>query len=56
MAKVCLPADSRVYAELAFREKAKLRHRRARMSFSRKLEVLDQMREWAREIAKFSRT
>ena len=56
MAKVCLPADSRVYAELTFHEKAKWRHRRARMSISRKLEVLDRLRERAREITKFSRT
>ena len=56
MAKVRLPADSKTYAELVFREKEKWRCRQARMSFSRKLEVLDQLREWAREIAKFSRT
>ena len=56
MAKRHLPADSRAYAEPVFREKAELRRRRARMSFSRKLEALDRLREWAREISKFSRT
>ena len=56
MAKVRLPADSKSYAELVFREKEKWRRRRARMSFSRKLEELDRLRDWAGEIAKFSRT
>ena len=56
MAKGHLPADSKAYGELAFREKEKWHRRRARMSFSRKLEVLDRLRERAREIAKFSRT
>ncbi len=56
MKTVHLPADSKAYAELVFREKSRRRRRRARMSFSRKLEVLDRLREWAREIAKLSRT
>ena len=56
MAKEILPADSKAYGELAFREKAKWHRRRARMSLSRKLEVLDRLRERAREIAKLSRT
>ena len=55
MAKVRLPASSKAYGELAFREKERWHRRRARMSFSRKLEALDRLREWAREIAKFSR-
>ena len=54
MTKVHLPADSKAYGELAFQEKEKWHRRRARMSFSRKLEVLDRLREWAREIAKFT--
>ena len=54
MAKGDLPADPKAYAELVFREKAKWHRRQARMSFSRKLEVLDRLRERAREIAKFS--
>ena len=56
MTKLRLPADSKAYAELVFREKEKWHRRRARMSFSRKLEVLDQLRERAMEFAKFSRT
>ena len=55
MAKAHLPASSKAYGELAFREKEKWHRRRARMSFARKLEVLDRLRERAREIAKFSR-
>jgi hypothetical protein len=51
-----LPAGSKAYAELVFREKEIWRRRQARMSFSRKLEVLDHLREWAREIARFTRT
>ena len=51
-----MPADSKAYAELVFREKEIWRRRQARMSFSRKLEVLDHLREWAREIARFTRT
>ena len=56
MAKGDLPEDSKAYGEQAFREKAKWHRRQARMSFSRKLEVLDRLRERAREIAKLSRT
>ena len=56
IAKEILPADSKAYGELAFREKAKWHRRRARMSLSLNLEVLDHLRERAREIAKFSRT
>ena len=56
MTKILLPADSKAYGELAFREKEKWHRRRARMSFARKLEVLDRLRERAREIAKLSWT
>ena len=55
MAKIPLPADSKAYAELAFREKAKWRRRQERMSFVRKLEALDRLRERVREIPKSSR-
>ena len=55
MTKGHLPADSKAYGELAFREKEQWHRRRARMSFSNKLEALDRLREWAREIAKFTR-
>ena len=54
MAKAHLPADSKAYGELVFREKAKWHRRRARMSFQRKLEVLDRLRERAKEIARFT--
>ena len=45
MPKKDLPADSKSYAELAFREKEKWHRRRARMSLVRKLEILDRLRE-----------
>jgi len=54
MKKIHLPASSKAYGELAFREKEKWHRRQARMSFSRKLEALDRLRERAREIAKLS--
>ncbi len=44
MPKKDLPADSKSYAELAFREKERWHRRRARMSLARKLEVLDRLR------------
>ena len=52
MKKIPLPADSKAYGELAFREKEKWHRRRARMSLLHKLEVLDRLRERARELAK----
>ena len=52
MAKRRLPADSKAFQELVFREEAKWHRRRARMSFQRKLEVLDRLRERAKEIAR----
>ena len=45
MPKIPLPADSKAYAELAFREKEKWHRRQARMSFACKLEVLDELRQ-----------
>lgn len=54
MAKRRLPADSKAFQELVFREEAKWHRRRARMSFQRKLEVLDRLRERAKEIARFT--
>ncbi len=47
-----LPPDSKTYAELAFREKEVLRKKRARMSFKRKLEMLDRLREEAKHLPK----
>jgi hypothetical protein len=55
MKKIPLPADSKAYGELVFREKAKWHRRRARMSLLRKLEVLDRLRERARKLAKIRR-
>ena len=49
MPKKNLPADSKSYAELAFREKEKWRRSKARMSLARKLEVLDRLRELYKE-------
>ena len=43
-----LPADSKAYAELVFREKEMWHRRRERMSLARKLEVLDRLRERGR--------
>ncbi len=50
MAKIPLPADSKSYAELAYREKEKWHRRQARMSFKRKLEVLDRLRQRGLEL------
>ncbi len=50
MAKIKLPADSKAYGEFAFREKEKWHRRRARMSLSRKLEVLDRLREMGKQL------
>ena len=50
-----MPATAKAYGELAFREKAKWHRRRARMSLLRKLEVLDRLRERARELAEIRR-
>ncbi len=56
MKKMPLPADSKAYGELVFREKEKWHRRRARMSLSRKLEALDRLRERGRELARLFRT
>ena len=45
MKKIPLPPDSKTYGELAFREKEKWHRRQERMSFKRKLEALDRLRE-----------
>ena len=45
-----LPADSTLFAEMAFKEKELLRKRRARMSLTRKVEALDRLRIMAKEI------
>jgi len=56
MKKGHLPADSKTYGELAFREKERWHRRRAKMSLSRKLEVLDRLRERGKELAKLSKS
>ena len=48
-------ADSRPLAEMLFSEKEKWHRSRARMSFARKLEALDRLREMAKEIPKLGR-
>lgn len=40
-----LPIDSKAYSERAYREKERWHRSQARMSFKRKLEVLDWLRE-----------
>ena len=40
-----LSIDSKAYSERAFREKERWHRRQARMSFKRKLEILDWLRE-----------
>ena len=52
MSKERLPASSREYAGCAFVEKEKWHRRRARMSFTRKLEALDRLLEMAKELPK----
>ena len=45
MPKIHLPAASKRFAEQAFAEKEKWHQRRARMSFTRKIEALDRLLE-----------
>jgi hypothetical protein len=45
MPKMSLPPDSKTYAEQVFREKEKWHRRQERMSFERKLEVLERLRQ-----------
>ena len=45
MPKKPLPPDSKTYGEQAFREKEKWHRRQERMSFKRKLEVLERLRQ-----------
>ena len=44
------PKDSKAYAERAFKAKEALHRRRERMSFAKKLEALDRLLEWGRQI------
>lgn len=49
MKKTPLPADSKSFTELAFREKRAWHERRRRMSFKKKVEALDQLWEGTQE-------
>ena len=49
-----LPADSKSYTAQAFLEKEKWRHRRARMSFAKKLEALDRLLEMGKQLPKLT--
>jgi len=50
MRKETLPTDSKLYSNLVFLEKEKWRRRRERMSFTRKIEVLDRLLKMAVEL------
>ncbi len=50
MKRVPLPADSRRYAEQAFLAKEQWHRRRARMSFTRKMQAMDRLWEMAKEL------
>ena len=52
MRRVSLPADSKRYSEMAFRQKESYHQRRRRMSFARKLVVLDALLEARRHLPK----
>ncbi len=54
MKKAHLPADSKSYTELAFREKEKWRQRRAKMSLTKKIEAMDRLLEMRKHIPKIS--
>ncbi|MBI4282018.1 MAG: hypothetical protein HY672_00825 [Chloroflexi bacterium] len=52
MRKGHLPADSKRYAEQAFREKERWHRRQERMSLTLKIVVLDRLWEMAKELPK----
>lgn len=54
MKKASLPKDSKRYAELAFKEKETWCRRRSRMSFARKLEEMDKLREAAKHLPRLT--
>ena len=56
MRKEALPADSKLYSKLVFLEKEKWHRRRERMSFTRKIEVLDRLLKMAVELPKLDGT
>jgi hypothetical protein len=53
MRRVSLPADSKRYSEMAFRQKERYHQRRRRMSFARKLAVLDTLLEARKNMPRF---
>ena len=55
MRKRHLPLDSKRYTEQAFKEKNMWHRRQERMSLTRKLEVLDRLREAAKALPKLER-
>ena len=55
MRKRHLPTDSKRYTEQAFKEKKMWHRRQERMSLTRKLEVLDRLREAAKALPKLER-
>ena len=54
MKKAHLPADSKSYTEMAFREKEKWHRRRAKMSLTKKMEALDRLLEMRKHIPKIT--
>ncbi len=54
MTKVRLPKDSKAYAELAWKEKERWHRRYSRMSFERKLQVLDKLLEAAKQLPRIT--
>ena len=54
MKKAHLPADSKSYTEMAFREKEKWHQRRANMSLTKKIEALDRLLETRKHIPKIT--
>ena len=53
MKQVALPPGSKRYSEMAFRQKEIYHQRRRRMSFTRKLAVLDRLIEGRRHLPRF---
>ena len=55
MKQAHLPADSKLYVDAIFKEKEQYHRRRARMSFARKLEVLEKLLDMRKELPRLSR-
>ena len=52
MKRVSLPPGSKRYSEMAFQQKERYHRRRRRMSFARKLAILDTLLEGRRHMPK----